>query len=155
MSLPIARQHRRLHRCARMCSIAFCATVVLWTTSCVLHIWLALPRVRVILVAGTMIIELYSEPRTTPVPPTTWAPRFDMLWQFPTLAFYDSMIFIRLPLWFLAACIVIMWMATTVLFAKQRRRRCECTWCGYDVRHNVSGRCPECGHPIESSRTAQ
>jgi len=29
-------------------------------------------------------------------------------------------------------------------------RPCECSKCGYNLTGNVSGRCPECGTPVQS-----
>ena len=35
--------------------------------------------------------------------------------------------------------------------SRARRRACHCE-CGYDLRYNVSGRCPECGRKVPASR---
>ena len=53
-------------------------------------------------------------------------------------------------LW-LAAAIALMWLPAWYWlarpFARDRARRAngQCTRCGYDLRGNVSGVCPECG----------
>ena len=57
---------------------------------------------------------------------------------------------ISLPHWLLLATTV---MPTAVLFWRDRRRRIPpgyCQKCEYDLRSNVSGKCPECGEPIPS-----
>ena len=40
-------------------------------------------------------------------------------------------------------------------YLRTRRKSCigsaHCTNCGYDLRGNVSGRCPECGTPVDNA----
>jgi rubrerythrin len=36
-----------------------------------------------------------------------------------------------------------------------RRKAGRCLKCGYDLLHNVSGVCPECGTPIHENRCVQ
>jgi hypothetical protein len=61
------------------------------------------------------------------------------------------MVFFEAPLW----GIVLLCMPYPILVLlrgplrrRERRRRGWCVKCGYDLRGNVSGICPECSHPV-------
>ena len=58
---------------------------------------------------------------------------------------------LRVQIWFLLLVFSI-WPVLAVCFGPvrryRRRRRGRCVTCGYDLRGNVSGRCPECGTPV-------
>src|SRR5262249_24342547 len=55
--------------------------------------------------------------------------------------------FLLVPLWL---PLVVSLGATTLAWIIDRRlpHAGHCKYCGYDLRKNVSGRCPECGKPI-------
>ncbi len=54
------------------------------------------------------------------------------------------------PFWLPAAVLagVSCWLARPLLRDLHRRRHDLCVGCGYDLRGNVSGVCPECGGPV-------
>jgi hypothetical protein len=56
-----------------------------------------------------------------------------------------------LPWWFV--CLLLGLMVTWGVRARRRWVGHACTKCGYDLRGNESGRCPECGQTIASSST--
>ena len=67
----------------------------------------------------------------------------------------SSMVFFELPLWGL--CLISAPYPIVVLFRgpirrRRRRSRGECVRCGYDLRGNESGACPECGTTIAAAR---
>lgn len=77
----------------------------------------------------------------------------------PTFRWFDSFVtldgwnMIVFPLWLPLA---FMSLLTLVLFIGGRARRIEglCGKCGYDLRGNVSGVCPECGTEIPLQQTS-
>ncbi|MHC4092819.1 MAG: hypothetical protein ACYSVY_21515, partial [Planctomycetota bacterium] len=51
--------------------------------------------------------------------------------------------YVRVPLWVLLATVAL---ATAILWYRDRRPpKGHCRGCGYNLRGNVSGVCPECG----------
>jgi len=71
-----------------------------------------------------------------------WIP---MVYRYPMASF----VLVVLPLWIppaLAAAV------TVWLFVSVRRKRTPvgCGNCGYNLRGNISGICPECGNPVNS-----
>ena len=70
---------------------------------------------------------------------TDWLPGYE---RYPT---YPSAVTLWAPVWML---IVIVLPPTVYLFWRDRRHpRGHCQECGYDLKGNVSGVCPECGKP--------
>jgi len=69
----------------------------------------------------------------------------------PQYGFDDDVSFVRVPLWML-------WLPIGILGLVLRFRDratptgAMCARCGYDLRGNVSGRCPECGTVVERDR---
>ncbi len=65
----------------------------------------------------------------------------------------DRKVIVRFALWRTSVVLAFLWVG--VLFVsprwrrRQRHRRGLCTGCGYDLTGNESGKCPECGAPIE------
>jgi hypothetical protein len=60
----------------------------------------------------------------------------------------------QLPLWWFVAGFG---MLTVWLFwlDRPRRRAGTCPYCSYDLRGNISGRCPECGRPVLEFESVQ
>ena len=69
-----------------------------------------------------------------------WRPSRSTIWMLGTVVF--------IPLWIPLLTVAL---PTAILFGfspmrrRYRRRRASCVHCGYDLRRNVSGVCPECG----------
>jgi hypothetical protein len=78
-------------------------------------------------------------------------------WRYSGSRSWGSYRFLAVPLWFL--CLVLLappavWLGAGYRrrhIARRRRGRGHCAHCGYDLRGNVSGVCPECAAPAPSS----
>ncbi len=63
--------------------------------------------------------------------------------------------FVRVPVWLPTVLLIV---APTIavirgpMTQRRRRKRNQCIACGYDLTGNISGRCSECGAPIDASR---
>lgn len=60
-----------------------------------------------------------------------------------------------MPAWFLAAVFAALPLRLFIVRWRKWRRRGTgcCERCGYDLTGNISGRCPECGKPVEATIT--
>lgn len=80
------------------------------------------------------------------------SPSFHIGWWGKDLMYDQKSIILMFPVWFL---LVPMALLTAVCTLYRRRPRTHtgavlCRVCGYDLRGNVSGRCPECGCATEN-----
>lgn len=84
------------------------------------------------------------------LPPVMGAypPRFEPRWGFPRLRLGRRSISVLIPLWNLAVLLIAIHVGLRGLRARYRHSTGYCTCCGYNLRGNVSGICPECGTPI-------
>lgn len=75
--------------------------------------------------------------------------------QFEDFVGFEGDFWTRHEIVFLTIIFVIPYIGARLIYAKLRWRRvidgnCTCLECAYDLTGNVSGRCPECGTPVES-----
>ncbi len=74
---------------------------------------------------------------------SAWWPHWE-----PNRRVNSDWFYLMVPLWIPLLIIAV---PTAILFWRGRRRARPgfCVQCGYDLTGNVSGRCPECGTPVE------
>lgn len=99
---------------------------------------------------GIRSVQLHNHPHGI-----TWR---NMEGDFPRFAYrYYSfgtgryLFFLTCPVWAIAGTVVAypaMFIGCVLLRRYSRRWQRKCLKCGYNLRGNVSGRCPECGKPI-------
>ena len=80
---------------------------------------------------------------------------YDLVWWFWWLEVYSTDITVLCPFWFLLLLVSV---PTCVLYWGTRRGRAlagHCSKCGYDLRGNVSDRCPECGAAVDDTKHRQ
>ena len=82
-------------------------------------------------------------------------------WRYSAEASSGSYRFLAVPFWFLCLVLLMPPAAWFGRFGSARRRKHRggrrlrlghCPHCGYDLRGNVSGMCPECGAPAPEAR---
>jgi len=88
---------------------------------------------------------------------TRWVVRIEQespyVW-LPSLRFYDGRTAgdtfdLSLPAWMIVLpCLAMQWAFYRRIPARLRARHCPA--CGYDLRGNTSGRCPECGESVHA-----
>ena len=90
----------------------------------------------------------------------TWAPEYELIWDWPKFILTDGSPLptakLVLPLWTVLA---LSGLLTTLAWGGRARKHPpgHCQQCGYDLKGNVSGTCPECGvcrtdHPAVDER---
>jgi hypothetical protein len=79
--------------------------------------------------------------------------RLRYMFELPRLdSFRGARMALTVPLW---PVLVICAAVTFLLWWRDRRFPVgHCHHCGYDLTGNLSGRCPECGHPVEDEAKA-
>lgn len=103
----------------------------------------------------------WHSPSHIDVLPDGWHGRlrspFIVDWQVVWLARKQVGLWFQAPLWMGVSIIFVcrgIWLLRAEFQRERRRRLCLCE-CGYCLRGNVSGRCPECGAQVDEDRLAQ
>ena len=98
-------------------------------------------------VAGFRFYQFVGAPQ-----PTTqaWRQNFEDIYG-DALAGYGKLT--RIPLWLITVLVALVYPLIFLLArtrGEQRKQLGECEHCGYNLRGNLSGRCPECGQPCNN-----
>jgi len=147
----------RLRRARRLRVVAITAVSVLFAIGYGLSFWWAVAVTWngkngvAVCYGGVDLIERTGQPRRTQLAVERldyWLP----YWWCPMPEYYaDGSRSLFLPMW---PVLVTMLIVTAVVLRRhlKRPRGNVCAQCGYDLRGNVSGRCPECGTPVADAQ---
>ena len=148
------RPRSRVRRVVKWGGTGLCALIVIaWVVSTwrtVTYATIGRPRYAVNLDAGGLYCVRIPNPPRSLKPGWHMYPRQGpMLWK-PDWDWYRSLQGVRIPFWL---PLLLLLVPLALLWRRgQQVPPGHCHTCGYDLTGNVSGRCPECGTPVEPGK---